>query len=225
MSQVANNPGFDRPGLGFTPAVLQRGDVILEQGLPDISRADSVTLYNADTLLRLGIGHALELQFGSGWNRLTGAGAASGRADTTLAVKFAPATTGAFSWGLLGNVEFGDGAAAFRVDHPQYTLGASFNWQAGPRHSIGLYAEAVHGDGGSQLLAVNNGWSWSPALGAYVELGVQHLAGAGSGSMGGAGLTWMATPRVQLDLGLRHRLGGNADTWQGGCGISVYFGD
>ena len=35
LAQVVNNPGYDRPGLGFTPAVLQPGDLMLEQGLPD----------------------------------------------------------------------------------------------------------------------------------------------------------------------------------------------
>ncbi|GGC09391.1 hypothetical protein GCM10007205_18170 [Oxalicibacterium flavum] len=226
LAQVENNPGYDRPGLGFTPAVLQRGDFMLEQGLPDWSRADGISLYNANTLLRLGIGHSLELQLGTGWNRLKGSGqAADGRADTSLAVKFSPSSAGDVSWGVLGSVEFADGARAFRAERDQYLLGASVNWQRNADHALGLYLEAVHGDNDNQMLAVNSSWELDPALGMYIELAAQHQDGLGHGSMGGAGLTWQITPRVQLDFGVRHRLGGYADTWQGGVGFAVYFGD
>lgn len=225
LAQVEDNPGYDRPGLGFTPAVLQSGDFTLEQGLPDWSRADGISLYNADTLFRLGIGHSLELQLGTGWNQLEGSGPTlDGRSDTSLAVKLAPSATGNVSWGLLGSAELTDGAQAFRAERNQYLLGASVNWQRSANHALGLYMEAVHGDIGSQLLAVNNGWALTPALGMYVELAAQHLDGIGHGSMGGAGLAWQATPRVQLDVGVRHRLNGYADTWQGGIGFAVYFG-
>lgn len=226
LAQVADNPGYDRPGLGFTPAVLQPGDFTLEQGLPDWSRADGISLYNADTLFRLGIGHSLELQLGTGWNQLEGSGQTiDGRSDTSLAVKFAPSTIGNVSWGLLGSVEFTDGARAFRAERNQYLLGGSVNWQRSLDNALGLYVEAVHGDTDSQLLAVNDSWTLTPALGAYVELAAQHLDGIGHGSLGGAGLTWQATPRAQLDIGVRHRLSGFADTWQGGAGFAVYFGN
>lgn len=225
LAQVKDNPGYDRPGLGFTPGVLQAGDVTLEQGLPDWSRADGASLYNADTLVRLGIGHSLELQVGTGWNRLEGsASAIDGRSDSSLAVKYAPPTTGHVSWGLLGSVEFTDGARAFRAEQRRYLLGASINWQRNAIHAFGLYVEAVHADTDSQLLAVNHGWTFTPSLGAYVELAAQHLDGVGHGSMGGAGLTVQATPRMQLDIGVRHRIGGRVDTWQGGIGLAVYFG-
>ena len=223
-AQVAHNPGYDRPGLGFTPAVLHAGDVMLEQGLPDWSRAGGDSLYNADTLLRVGIGASMELQLGSGWNRLESTGI-SGRGDTTLAIKYAPATSGSFSWGLLGSLEFTDGAQAFRAMHPQYLLGASANWQRSDTHALGLYVEAEHGDGDGQLLAVNSSWATTPTVGTYVEVAMQHADGTGDGSMAGAGLTWQATPRVQFDLSARHRLSGHADTWQGGVGFAIYFGD
>ena len=66
MAEVRNNPGYDRPGLGFTPAVLRAGDVTIEQGAPDWSHADGASSFTTDTLLRMGVGHAMELQFGSG---------------------------------------------------------------------------------------------------------------------------------------------------------------
>lgn len=84
LAQVENNPGYDRPGLGFTPTVLQAGDFTLEQGIPDGSRTDGVSLYTADTLLRLGVGHALEVQLGSGWNWLDKSGASIDGAPVPL---------------------------------------------------------------------------------------------------------------------------------------------
>lgn len=204
LAQASNNPGYDRPGLGFTPAVLQAGAFTLEQGLPDWSHADGASLYNADTLLRLGIGHALELQLGTGWDRLDGSGPASnGRPDTTLGAKFAPPAADGFSWGLRGSIEFTDGARAFRGEQRQYLLGASFNWQHSGNHASGLYVEAAHGDTDSQLVAINENWTLAPEIGFYMELAAQHLAGIGDGSLAGAGLAWQVTPRVQFDIGAR----------------------
>ena len=228
IAQIENNPGYDRPGLGFTPAVLQPGDVMWEQGLPDWSRADGVSFFTADTLLRLGLGlgHALELQLGTGWSWLDAPGPDSdGRSGTSLALKFAPAAAGDLSWGLLAGIELTDGDRAFRNDQEQYLLGAALSWQHSADRALGLYLEAVRGDTDGELLAINDGWALTSALGAYVELALQHVAGVGHGSMAGAGVTWQATPRTQLDIGARHRLGGHADTWQGGVGFAVYFGD
>lgn len=226
LAQVENNPGYDRPGLGFTPAVLQAGDVMLEQGLPDWSRSDGVSLYNANTLIRAGVGQSLELQLGTGWNWLDAPdGQMDGRTDTALALKFAPAATGDLSWGLLGSVEFTDGSEEFRAEKKQYLLGASLNWQRNEDHALGLYLEAGQGDSDYQLVAVNSGWALTPALGIYAELAAQHEDETGSGTQGGAGLTWQVTPRVQLDISARHRLGGHVDTWQGGIGASIYLGD
>lgn len=221
-----DNPGYDRPGLGFTPAVLQAGDVTWEQGLPDWSASDGAAQYTADALLRVGLGGPLEFQLGSSYNYATaGHDSAWGRGDTSLGLKLAPPTTGNFSWGLLGSVEFVDGGQEFRNDDPAYLLGAAFNWQLDPDDSLGAYLENVQGGGqGNQLIALNAGRALTEALGAYVEVAWQHVADAGDGTMAGAGLTWMATPRLQLDASFRHRLGGAADTWQAGFGVSMYFG-
>lgn len=224
-ARADDGPDFDRPGLGFAPDVLQTGDVIWEQGLPDWSRADGASLYTADTLLRIGAGGPFELQFGTSYNRTTVAGTSvEGRGDSSIGLKFALPASGDFSWGLLGNVTFTDGVRAFRGEDRQYLLGAVFNWRLNPRDSLGVYLENVRSSGrDDHLVALNTGHSLTDSLGAYVEIAWQHQAGVGDGSMAGAGLAWMATPRVQLDAGFRHRIGGAADTWQAGLGVSVYF--
>jgi hypothetical protein len=225
-ARADGNPGYDRPGLGFTPAVLRAGDVTWEQGLPDWSRADGASQYAADALLRLGLGGPLELQLGTSYQRMAAAGIDhDGRGDSSLGMKFALPASGAFSWGLLGSVEFTDGARAFRNPRRQYLLGADFNWQWNTRNTAALYLENVRSGGrDSRLLAVNDGYAFSGRLSGYVEAAVQHEAGTGAGSMAGAGLAWLVTPRVQLDGSFRHRLGGHADLWEAGLGVSVYFG-
>lgn len=225
-AQVSSNPGYDRPGLGFTPAVLQADALTWEQGAPDCSRNDGATNCDADTLLRLGIGNALELQLGTGWSWQHADGSsARGRDGTSLALKFAPAAQGKFSWGLLGSVQFTDAAAFQRNAHPQYLLGADLNWQRDANHSLGLYAELQHGNGDSQLLAINTGWALTPTFNAYIEAAAEHATGRGSGGVAGAGIAWQATPRVQFDISARHRVIGHADDWEGGLGVAVYFGD
>lgn len=234
-ARADGNPGYDRPGLGFTPAVLQAGDFTWEQGLPDASRDRSEgvnsTQYGADTLLRLGLGGPFELQLGSSpynYRRQTGTGGhyrSHGRGDSMLGMKFALPASGAFSWGLLGSVEFTDGARDFRNPRRQCLLGADFNWQWSARNTAALYLENVRSGGrDSRLLAANDGYALTPALNGFVEIALQDDADGGHGGRAGAGLAWMVTPRVQLDASARHRLGGRAPEWEAGLGVSVYFG-
>lgn len=232
----ADNPGFDRPGYGFTPVVLAAGDVIIEQGLPDWSRSrqggTSVSQYTADSLLRIGAGGPWELQLGSAsWNVLRQSGPAgtlhrSGRGDSQLGLKLAlPTSASAFSWGLLGNVTFTDGSKDFRGDRRQYLLGAQFNLDLGAHRSLGLYLEDVRNGGtDSRTVAINDSFALTPTLTLYAEASWLHAPIQGSGSLAGAGVQWMITPRVQLDAGFDHRLGGSANEWQTNLGVSVYFG-
>lgn len=236
LPALADNPGYDRPGYGFTPVVLGAGDITVEQGLPDWSRSRqdglSSSQYGADSLLRIGIGGPLELQLGSSpWNSLrqSGAGIDStqhGHGDSVLGVKLAlPSSNQAFSWGLLGSVEFTDGAKAFRSAGRQYLLGAQFNLQTDERNSLGLYLQDVRSGGtDSSLVAVSDNYALSRTLTLYAEAARLQAPGQGRGTLAGTGLAWMITPRVQLDAGFDHRLGGAVPQWQANLGASVYFG-
>jgi len=227
----AGNPGYDRPGIGFTPAVLAPGDVTWELGLPDASgdRSGGVssTQYSADSLLRIGLGGPLELQLGgSPYNRTRSAGQLDeGHGDSSLGFKFAPAASGPLSWGLLGSVEFNDGAPAFRADHRQYLAGAQFNLQLDARNALGLYLEDVHaGRSDRSTLALGENFALRPGLGLYAETAWLRVPDRGGGSLAGAGLAWQATPRVQFDAGLDRRLAGAAPRWLANLGVSIYFG-
>lgn len=223
-TQASENPGYDRPGLGFTPATLDAGDIAWEQGLPDWSETDEARQYTADTLLRLGMGHGLEVQLGSSYNRLSAGGETEwGRGGTSLGLKFAPKAPGPLSWGVLGSVTFTDGEQPFRSEDEQYLLGVALNWQLDARNAVGAYLENIYSDGDNDhLVAINAGRALSDSLGAYVEAAWLHSDDE-DGSTAGAGLTWQTTPALQLDASFRHRLGGEAPTWEAGFGVSVFF--
>lgn len=231
----ADNPGYDRPGYGFTPVVLAAGDLTLEQGLPDYSRQRgngvTTTQYSADSLLRIGLGGPLELQLASSWNaaQVDGAGVDAqmhGRGDSSLGLKLAlPSSNSAFSWGALGSVEFTDGTRDFRADARQYLFGLQLNLQASSRHSLGAYLEDVRSRGSNTTtMALSDSCSLTHTVALYAEAALLHAPDQGSGSVAGAGLTWQATPRLQLDAGFDRRLGGAAPAWQGNLGLSFYFG-
>lgn len=232
----ADNPGYDRPGYGFTPVVLGAGEITIEQGLPDwsLARQDGIasSQYSADSLLRIGIGGPLELQLGSSpWNSLrqTGAGMddrSQGHGDTVLGLKLAlPSSYQAFSWGLLGNVEFTDGAQAFRSDRRQYQLGAQFNLQVDELNALALHLQdARSGDADSTMAAITESYTLDKTLTLYAQAALLHTPGQGSGTIAGAGLAWMLTPRVQFDAGVNRRLAGAAPDWQTNLGVSIYFG-
>ncbi|MHA6203097.1 transporter [Dyella soli] len=232
----ADNPGYDRPGLGFTPAVLDPGQVTIEQGLPTWTRDTQGGMvqsqYTTDSLIRLGIGGPFEAQLGtSPFNAIHQQGQGTdawshGHGDTILALKYAPSKPGDFfTWGLLGSVEFTDGAQGVRSDRRQYLLGADLNWQVADADTVGTYLEDVRTAGQDQLtVALNENHQLNKSVTAYVEAAWVRLPGAGSGTEAGAGLAWMVSQRVQLDGGLRHRLGGHAQQWMASVGVSVFLG-
>jgi hypothetical protein len=236
MPALADNPGYDRPGYGFTPVVLGAGEVTLEQGIGDwnLDRQDGVrsSLFTADSLLRVGIGGPLELQVGgSAFNYLhqTGSGtdfSSHGHGDSNLAIKLAlPSSNQAFTWGLLGSVEFTDGAKAFRNDTRQYLFGTQFNYQINERNQLGAYLQDVRAGGNdSTTVALSDNVALTKTLTVYVETALLHTPDQGSGTVAGGGLAWMVNPRLQLDAGFDRRLDGAAPEWQANLGVSIYFG-
>ncbi|QNK01907.1 transporter [Dyella telluris] len=232
-----DNPGYDRPGLGFTPVALSRGDVTIEQGLPTWTRdhlgaGQIQSQYTTDSLIRLGLGGPFEAQLGtSPFNAVqtTGAGDdswAHGRGDTILGLKYAPCKAVAkFTWGLLGSVEFTDGDQAVRNEHRQYLLGADLNWQVTDNDGVGAYLEQTHsGHDGQSTLAVNESHVLSHVLVGYVELAQVHERGERSGTEAGTGVAWQLNRRVQIDGGVRARIAGHAQLWMASMGVSVFLG-
>lgn len=229
-------PAFDRPGLGFSTGVLPRGGVALELGLPRYERdrdADGVrsTQYSADLNLRVGLSERVELQaFSAPYNhlRLKPRGAPSssstGAGDVGVAVKLAlPTGSERQGFALLASTTFATGSSDFSEAATQYALGGSYEYQFDDRWTGALYANATRGG--------EDAFSWSPSLslainerlGVFVEAGFEHVQGEASTAIAGAGMTWMATPRMQLDASFDLGLDQRSPDLQAGVGASFYF--
>ena len=231
-----DTPGFDRPGLGFATNALHAGQFAYEQGLPDWSRhrdggstSDQSTY---DSLLRLGLGSGVELQLGgSPYNRLrqTGSGATQtshGRGDTILGLKWAPVPSNeTWEWGVLGNVEFTDGARDFRSDRPVYTLGVVVDQKVGAQADISYFAQWQRSGGrDNYLIAPDYNYQLNDHWGFYLEAVLLRDADHRNGTQAGGGLTWQPLSNLQFDTWFRHRLGGQAAVWEAGVGVAVFFG-
>ena len=230
----AQTPAFDRPGISFSTTTLPPGSVAWEQGLPDFERDRSngvrTTRYSASTNLRLGLTEWLELQVANApFNYLETRGngmraSAHGAGDLGLALKAAlPAAEGAFSWAAMAGVSLDTGSRAFTAGTDEYTLGVTLGYDLSDCIGAALLLQASEADG-------QRGYLWSPGIGfaiderwsAFLEAGFASGDGPDTRVAGG-GVTWMATPTVQLDASLDFGLNDNASDLQGGIGVSVYF--
>lgn len=226
-------PAFDRPGIGFSTRTLGKGVFAWEQGLPDASRDRSAgtttTTWAAATLLRAGLSDTLELQLGTdswGQSRRHGSGGRvreSGGGDGSVALKWAPALSGErLSLALKAGATLAWGQAPLGGAGHDYDLGVTLAWAMPRDASLALYADRQWGEDGS-------GWLLSPSYGVALreDLGVYVEAGYGTGAQymraAGAGVTWMATPRLQLDVSFLRGLDARTTDWQGGVGLSLAF--
>lgn len=233
--EAADPPSFDRPGIAFSTGTLPRGGFAWEQGLPDFERdrSDGIrsTSYNANTNLRLGLTDTLEVQLATSpynYLRESGNGArrsAHGAGDTSLALKVAlPSSHDKFSWALLGSATVATGARDFSDGRDRYALGATVAYDFDDATSGSLYLN-VERSGGIEA------WTFSPSLsrafsarwGGYVEAGWTRTAHAPDTGVAGVGLTFMATPTIQLDASLDAGLNDASPDWQGGVGVSLFF--
>jgi hypothetical protein len=227
-------PSYDRPGLGFAPSALPWGGFTWEQGLPswslDNTDGTRSSQFTTDTLLRLGVGGDMELQLGtSPFNRLVQrtAGVSQafyGHGDSSLGLKWAPASSSQmWSWGLLGTVEFPDGANGIRNPERQYTLGATVDQNLDATRSLTYVAQWQRmGNEGAYLAAGNFGYAIDKVWGVYAELAAVHQQG-GTGGLFGAGVTYLPNARLQWDLSFDHRLFGQASQWTADFGVSIHF--
>lgn len=224
-AQDAADVEFDRPGIGFSPSVLAPGQIAWEQGLPDIARDDSdgvrSTRYAAASLLRIGLGAALELQLDSDshvWERTRSADARErvhGGGDSSVALKWVlPGSDDDMQWALLARQGVLTGASDIRAGRAQQDLGVSL-----ATGDVAFYVNGTRDEDGT-------GWTLSPSwtfvstdsIGAYLE------AGLGTGTQRsralGTGVTWRVAPAVQLDLSVLRGFADDEDDWSGGFGVS-----
>jgi hypothetical protein len=226
-------PAFDRPGLAFATSTLPGGRCAAEQGMFDASTdrtsGTRSTAYMADSLVHCGIADGIELQLGAdSWGHLDvhephGVHTiASGGGDARIGVKIAPRSPGAFSFALLATVVLPVGRAPIGGQVRARDLGASIAWAVGDERSLSLYADRHWAaDGNGNLVAVGYGFPLHDRLGGYIETGFG--TGALHAREAGGGLTWMLTPKVQLDASFLRALDRPTTDWQCGFGVSIAF--
>lgn len=218
---------FDRPGIGFGSQVLPAGKMTWEQGLPSFSHDGESRSLSADSLLRIGLGRGFEVQLGSVlWQRLSVRESGQkqrwqGAGDSHISLKYAsPNNSDAFGWGVMFTRQQPTGREPLASDAATHELGLSITHAPAETQSLALFA-SISRD------RQENGWLLSPSYShavnsrtwVYVEGGIghghQHMRAIG------AGMTWMASPRVQLDASILRGLDSRTEDWQGGLGISI----
>lgn len=223
----ADEVEFDRPGIGFGSYVLPAGKMAWEQGLPNFSRDDNSRTLGSDSLLRIGLGHGFEVQLGSVlWQRLEVREAGrkqrwQGAGDSHVSLKYAsPNNTDALGWALMFTHTQPTGREPLASASSSHELGFSLSHAPSETQSLALFA-SISRD------RQENGWLLSPSYShaldertwVYVEGGIghghQHMRAIGTG------ITWMLSPRVQLDASILRSLDSRSEDWQGGLGIAI----
>ncbi len=230
MQQPEADTQFDRPGLSFASWSLPQGGLVWEQGLPDASwqrDGDTRTLQaNADSRLRMGLGHGVELQLAGSpyvWQetRAETKTHAHGQGDTDVALKWTlPLSSQAWSMALLATHKFASGGQPFGSPGHADQLAAAVTRDLGDNRSFaGYLARDSQQQGRGWMSAVSYGFSFTDALSGYVETGYGN--GIDHARVAGGGLTLLVDHRVQLDGWMLRGLDRNSPEWQAGFGVSV----
>ena len=221
---------FDRPGLSFASWSLPQGGVVWEQGLPDASWQRDGNLRTvqaiADSRLRVGIGHGVELQLAGtpyAYQETRGATGshAQGQGDTDIALKWTlPLASPAWSAALLATHKIAAGSQSFGSAGHADQLAAAVTRDLGNGRSFGGYlARDSQRQGRGWMSAVSYGFPVTDALSGYVESGFGN--GIDHARVAGGGLTMMLGHRVQLDGWVLRGLDHDSPEWQAGFGVSV----
>jgi hypothetical protein len=232
----ADTPAFDRPGIAFSPTTLPAHSCAWEQGLPDFQRdrTDGVTqrAYAASARLRYGITGRWELQLAAplyeqvDTNGSGQAFRAAGAGDVSLALKLSldPGADG-FDLALLGAVSIPTASRRIGLGSEQYSLGATAGWSLGDSQSLAFYANVdVREHHATWTVSPNWSFALSDTVSGYLEGGYQFGSqpGQANNAVAGGGLTWMATPTVQLDAYGLVGLTRNSTDLGAGCGVSIF---
>lgn len=228
-----DTPEFDRPGIGFATSTVGKGAFAWEQGLPDGSfdKRDGIrtTAWVADSLLRVGLSKDLELQLGAdvwGGVRVSGGGQndrSTGSGDGSVGLKWAPTLAqDDFSLAILGTATLPWGKAPVGNAGHVFDIGVTGAWAVTGDNSLALYVDRQWGDDGTGwLISPSYNIALSKTLATYVEAG--YGTGAQYMRAVGTGVTWMITPKIQLDASVLRGLDSKTSDWQGGTGIALYF--
>ncbi len=237
---VAPPISTDRPGLGFSLAVVPAGSLQLELGTPAVAtdaagNVDS-RLLNLPLMIRFGISPRLELRAGgTTWNiARTKVGGVTqtvrGFGAIEVGAKYA-VTDGSrgIPFAIMPSVILPVGDDEFSSSKAAYTLqgAAGFTLPAGWGLTTVLGTAATADDEGDYQLTGSLigvlGRTISGPLAGYLESGWYPTGQGEDPAYVGAGVTWRLRNALQLDASLNRSLTDAASDWLFGAGISVRF--
>lgn len=237
----------DRPDFVESSDVMGTGRWQVETGLQsERTRADGLESRTTTTplLLRLGVGHALELRLETdgairtrSTDTTTGATQTEhGTSDVSLGVKWRMRDgdeaqgTPAIAW--LVHVDVDSGSRAFRGQGLRPSLRVVAEWELPQDVSVGVMPGLLYDkdDDGrrftSGLLAVTVSKALAPAWHAFAELAGEDLGARPRRQpvqFFDMGVTWLVTESLQLDASVTRGLGSAAPDLAWGVGLSMRF--
>jgi hypothetical protein len=229
----------DRPDFVESSATVGAGAFQLETsvsyGRTGAGAVRSAT-WSTPTLLRLGVGDALELRLESaGWIRdasAPGQGSGSGLADAAVGAKWRlKAQRGASpAAALLVHAELPSGATDLQGDGVRPSLRAVAEWELPEGFALGVMPGIAVGRASGEgfpsgILGLVVGKAVTSSLRTFAEVSFPQLAAAQHGGHVGTfntGLALLLTDHVQLDTGLSWGLTESAEDLTWGFGLSVF---
>jgi len=227
----------DRPDFTNGPDVMASGRWQIEtSGAWQRDRADGVTtrLRSTPTLLRLGVGHDLELRLDTdGALRQSNPGA-SGRGDFGLGFKWLMQDGDDAKPGLgwLFELRTPSGSGPFKGHGLRPALNFLAQWQLPAGYSLGTMTGLVTDTNDADqrytaaLLSASLGIPLGDKLHGFAEIAGQQLASAHNGGnvfTAGTGLAWQVSSDAQLDAAVFRGLNHNTPDWAWTVGLSLRF--
>lgn len=237
----------DRPDFVESSDVMAPGRWQVEAGLQhERTRAEGekVRTLTTPTLLRLGVGHAMEVRLetdGAVRNSTTDMASGATRrehgfADLALGLKWRMQEgdeaqgTPAIAW--LAHVDVDSGSRAFRGHGARPSLHVVAEWELPQDFSVGVMPGLLFdkGDDGRRFtsgqLGVTVAKALSPTWHAFAELAGEDLGARPHRDpvrFFDTGLTWLATESLQFDVSVTHGLTPAAPDFAWGVGLSLRF--
>jgi Putative MetA-pathway of phenol degradation len=237
----------DRPDFVESSEVVGRGRVQIEMGYSsERSVRDGVKVRNWITpaLVRMGVSESVELRVESDGfagtqvqDQATGATRSErGFSDVSLGAKWrmqdGDEARGIPAVAWLLHVDIDSGSSAFRGQTLRPSLRAVAEWDLPYDFSVGvmpgvLFDKNAAGEGfAAGILGVTLGKFWTPAWHTFVELAAQQVASERNGGSlvtFDAGVSYLVTESLQLDLAVSRGLTHASPDFQWGVGLSVRF--
>ncbi|MBW8844850.1 MAG: transporter [Burkholderiales bacterium] len=227
----------DRPDFTNGPDAMAVGRFQIEtSGAWQRDRADGMTtrLRSTPTLLRLGVGHDLELRLDTAGALRQNNPGASGRGDLGIGFKWQTQAGDDTKPGLgwLFDMLTPTGSGAFKGHGLRPSLSFLAQWQLPADWSLGTMAGVItdRNDADQRytagLLSASLGFPLGDKLHGFAEVAGQQLASSRNGGnviTAGTGVAWQVSPDVQLDTAVFRGLTRDTPDWAWTVGLSLRF--